>query len=116
VPQAPADFGAHGAGAVVPGDRTPAPPAAQGFWEAAASGAGRQTIVWPMESGDWRAVVMNADGAAGVRVETQVAARTDLVLWLGIAALAAGGAMAAAGTALIVSGRRTRATVDGDDP
>ena len=33
-------------------------------------GTGSQTVVWPMESGDWSAVVMNADGAAGVRVET----------------------------------------------
>ena len=35
---------------------------------------------------------MNADGTAGVRVETQLGVDTDLVLWLGIAALAAGGA------------------------
>jgi hypothetical protein len=116
VPRAPADFGDGRAGAVAPGARTPAPPAAQGFWERAASGSGRQTIVWPMASGDWSAVVMNADGAAGVRVEAQVAARTDLALWLGIVVLAAGGALAAAGAALIVSGRRTPGQATRDDP
>jgi hypothetical protein len=61
-----------------------------------------------VESGDWSAVVMNADGTAGVRVETQLGVDTGLVLWLGIAALAAGGALALTGTALIVSGRRRR--------
>jgi hypothetical protein len=116
VPRASADFGDGGAGALTAGARTPAPPAAQGFWERAASGSGRQTIVWPMESGDWSAVVMNADGAAGVRVETQVAARTDLALWLGIVVLAAGGALAATGTALIVSARRTPSEAARDDP
>jgi hypothetical protein len=61
-----------------------------------------------MESGEWSAVVMNADGTAGVRVETRLGVDTDVVLWLGLAVLAAGGALAATGTALIVSGRRRR--------
>ena len=109
VPQATADFGDAGvASEPRAGTRAPAPPAAQGFWEASASGSGRQTIVWPMESGEWSAVVMNADGAAGVRVETRLGVDTDVVLWLGLAVLAAGGALAATGTALIVSGRRRR--------
>jgi hypothetical protein len=109
VPQESADFGDAGlASERRAGSRTAAPPGAQGFWKASASGAGRQTIVWPVESGDWSAVVMNADGTAGVRVETQLGVDTGLVLWLGIAALAAGGALALTGTALIVSGRRRR--------
>ncbi|HTI33310.1 MAG TPA: hypothetical protein VL422_06490 [Miltoncostaea sp.] len=109
VPQEPADFGDAGVTSEPrAGTRTPAPPAAQGFWAASATGTGRQTVVWPVESGDWSAVVMNADGAAGVRVETQLGVRTDLLLWIGIAALAAGGALAITGTALIVSGRRRR--------
>ncbi len=117
VPQASADFGDAG----VPTERTagaraPAPPAAQTFWSQSASGSGRQTIVWPVDSGEWSAVVMNADGSAGVAVESQLGVRTDGVLWLGIAALAAGAGLAALGTALIVSGRRRAREGDREDP
>ena len=106
VSQQSADFGDGGEGAARPGDRAPAPPASQGFWAASAAGAGNQTIVWPVDSGDWSAVVMNADGSAGVRVETQLGVKTDLVLWIGIGVLIAGTALVGTGTALIVSGRR----------
>ena len=117
VPQASADFGDAG----VPTERTagaraPAPPAAQTFWSQSASGSGRQTIVWPVDSGEWSAVVMNADGSAGVAVESQLGVRTDGVLWLGIAALAAGAGLAALGTALIVTGRRRAREGDREDP
>ena len=106
VAQQEADFGDGGEGAARPGSRAPAPPASQGFWAASATGTGSQTIVWPMDSGDWSAVVMNADGSAGVRVETRLGVKTDLVLWIAIGALVAGGLLAGTGTALIASGRR----------
>ena len=117
VPQASADFG----DAAVPseraaGARAPAPPAAQSFWARSASGNGHQTIVWPVDSGEWSAVVMNADGSAGISVESQLGVRTDGVLWLGIAALAAGAGLAALGTALIVTGRRRAREGDNEDP
>ena len=108
VSQETADFGDAAAdeGARTPGTRAPARPASQTFWVESATGTGNQTIVWPMESGDWSAVVMNADGSAGVRVETGLGVRTNLVLWIGVGALVAGGLLAGAGTALIASGRR----------
>lgn len=117
VPQASADFGAAG----IPSERTagaraPAPPAAQSFWAQSASGTGRQTIVWPVDSGAWSAVVMNADASAGIAVESQLGVRTDGVLWLGIAALAVGGGLAALGTALLVTGRRRARERTREDP
>ena len=116
VPQASADFGADDAGAVVPGDRTPAPARGPGLLGGGgvrggppdhrlADGVGRLE----RRGHERRRLGGRPRGDAGRGPHRPV-------LWLGIAALVAGGALAAAGTALIVSGRRTRATEDGDDP
>jgi DNA-binding transcriptional ArsR family regulator len=40
--------------------------------------------------GDWRAVVMNADGSRGVTAELEFGARTSLPWWVGAALLGAG--------------------------
>ena len=106
VPHALADFdGGHAAASTVGGTGAPAPPASRGFWEKSATGAGTQTVVWPAQKGDWSAVVMNADGSAGVRATTRVSVATDVVLWLGVGMLLAGVALAGAGTALMLAGR-----------
>ncbi len=78
-----------------PGDSGRSPP----------PGAGTQTVVWPVQEGDWSAVVMNADGSAGVRATTRVSVTTDVVLWLGVGMLLAGVALAGSGTALMLAGR-----------
>ncbi|HEX8084496.1 MAG TPA: hypothetical protein VF529_09420 [Solirubrobacteraceae bacterium] len=44
------------------GERRPAPPANLDIWTDSAVGAGRQTLRWDVEDGDWSIVVMNADG------------------------------------------------------
>jgi hypothetical protein len=44
------------------------------FWVAQSSGTGQQQITWPVENGDWTAVVMNADASRGVAVETTAGA------------------------------------------
>lgn len=98
--------GSGGARTVSPGASAPAPPASRTFWARSSSGAGARTVVWPVEKGDWAAVVMNADGSAGIRTATRVSLRTDLVIWLGIGAVVAGIALAGTGTALLVSARR----------
>ncbi len=95
------------------GARDPGPPAAQRFWEHSASGPGTQTVVWPIEGGDWAAVVMNADGSAGVTATTELAARTDVLLWLGLGVLVGGTALLGAGVAMGAAGRARRG---GDAP
>ncbi|MGD9572913.1 MAG: hypothetical protein AB7V62_13570 [Thermoleophilia bacterium] len=95
------------------GSADPGPPAAQDFWERSASGPGAQAVVWPIRGGDWSAVVMNADGSAGVTARTELAARTDVVLWLGLGALVGGTALLGAGVTLGVKGRARRG---GDAP
>ncbi|MBO0907289.1 DUF4389 domain-containing protein [Arthrobacter sunyaminii] len=69
----------------VNGTRAPAPPVEQGFWAAASSGTGEQSLEWNLDEGDWSAVVMNADGSRPVSAELQVGARSELlqpVTWI----------------------------------
>jgi len=77
-----------------PGDET--------FWVASATGAGEQTLDWEPEDGDWRAVLMNADGGRGVSAEMSIGAELDSVLWIGIGLLGLG-VLFAAGAALAIT-------------
>jgi hypothetical protein len=53
-----------------------------GFWSASSSGTGSQTVTWPVESGDWTLVVMNADGARGVAADISIGATFPALGWL----------------------------------
>ena len=66
------------------------PPADQAFWDATASGAGAQTLLWEVEGGDWSVVVMNADASEGVDVFLSVGAEANFLLWAAIGLLIAG--------------------------
>jgi hypothetical protein len=89
-----------------PGSSAPGAPAGERFWAASATGAGTQSLSWPVESGDWAVVVMNADGSAGVRTDVSVGAKVPAVLWIGIGLLVVGIALGAGGGALLRSGLR----------
>ena len=78
------------------------PPGDQEFWVASSSGSGEQTLEWDPEDGDWRAVVMNADGRRGVSSEMSIGAELDPVIWVGFGLLAAG-ALLAGGAALAIT-------------
>lgn len=91
------------------GTAQPKAPATQAFWSVKASGAGTQTISWPLEQGNWSAVAMNADGSSGVTVATRFGARVPYLRWIVIGFLAGGGLLLIAGAALIyLGGRRPR--------
>jgi len=66
------------------------PPAAETFWSAHATGAGQQTLTWTPQAGNWRVVLMNADGSAGVTGEVSIGATLPHLLTIAIAALGAG--------------------------
>jgi hypothetical protein len=80
------------------GTGTPDPPGAETIWVESVAGTGLQTLDWTIESGDWTAVIMNADGSSGVSAEVAFGAAPDDVVaiaWvtfsIGIAALIVGG-------------------------
>lgn len=70
------------------------------FWVESTSGTGSLALDWKPRPGDWRAVVMNADGSRGVTAELQLGARTSLLWWAGGALLGAAVLAAAAALAL----------------
>jgi hypothetical protein len=83
-------------------------PASTGFWVASASGSGVQTVVWPVESGRWAAVIMNADASRGVVADVSLGGRLSFLLPLAIGLLIGGAAVLAIGVLLIVLGARRR--------
>lgn len=80
------------------------PPGRQGFWVASSQGPGRQSLTWTVESGDWTLVAMNADGSAGVEVNSSAGIRIagGLVIAIGAGLLVAGLVLGAVAAALIV--------------
>jgi hypothetical protein len=82
------------------------PPGTAAFWVASTSGAGEQTLEWEPEEGEWRAVLMNADGARGVAAELSIGAELDPLLWIGFGLLVAGGLFAAGAALAITAGVR----------
>ena len=89
-----------------PGTRTPGPPTEQAFWVAQADGPGTQTITWPLESGRWMLVMMNADAVSGVRVDADLGVKVGILRGLGIGLLIAGLVLLAIGVTMIVFGVR----------
>jgi hypothetical protein len=51
------------------GTRVPTRPSTETFWLTWVEGTGLQTLDWEAESGDWTAVIMNADASSGVTAE-----------------------------------------------
>ncbi|MEA2289323.1 MAG: hypothetical protein QOD55_1320 [Solirubrobacteraceae bacterium] len=88
------------------GDRRPAPPAAQRFWAASATGGGAQELTWDVEHGDWSVVVMNADGSRGVDAGVSAGANVPVLPAIGWGTLGAGLLLLAAGGGLMYLGLR----------
>ena len=84
----------------------PTAPSGQGFWAVRASGAGRQTLTWPVRKGSWAVVVMNVDATKGVRADVSVGARLPLLFWLAIGLLGAGVVLGVAAGAAVFFGSR----------
>jgi hypothetical protein len=72
----------HAAYRSVEGGAPGAPPADALTWAAQSTGTGTQTLVWPVATGDWSVVVMNADAAAGVSTTATFAATLPMLDWL----------------------------------
>ena len=66
------------------GGAPPSPPGAQTFWSASASGTGQQSVTWKPQAGNWRIVLMNTDGSAGVSSDVSIGAKIPHLLTMAI--------------------------------
>jgi hypothetical protein len=78
------DFRTHAGGA------PSSPPSTQTFWSASSTSSGQQTLSWHPRAGNWRIVLMNADGSAGVSSDVSIGARFPHLLAIAIAAAGVG--------------------------
>ena len=60
------------------------PPGAQSFWVAQAEGTGEQRVDWDVDTGNYTAVAMNANGGRGVDIDAKAAGKVSWFLWVGI--------------------------------
>ena len=68
----------------------------------------KQTLTWSPRNGDWRIVVMNANGSAGVHADLAIGARFPHLLWIGIGALGSGAFLLLLGGVGMYAAMRTR--------
>ena len=95
------------------GEKRPAVPDLQGFWAAATTGWGTQSVTWKPDRGRWAIVVMNADGGRPVRADVSVGVKSAVVLPIGLVLLALGLTGLATSAALIWAGARDGAVTVG---
>jgi hypothetical protein len=86
------------------GSRAPAVPGVQDFWTVSAQGPGTQQLEFPLRSGNWALVVMNADGSRPVAVNLQAGVRSSAATPVTTAGLVGGLVLLALGIALVVVG------------
>jgi hypothetical protein len=92
------------------GSKLPAPPASRSFWVAHASGDGTATMRWKVRDGDYRLVVMNADGSRKVGVDSSVGVTIPHIARLGWILLGLGLLLiVGAGVAIFLAARSLRA-------
>jgi hypothetical protein len=88
------------------GTAVPVAPAGQDFWLARSSGDSRAGIDWKVRDGDYRAVIMNADGSRDVATHGTFGVKVPHVSPIALGLLIAGIVMAAAGLTAFVTGVR----------
>jgi hypothetical protein len=83
-------------------------PASKRFWVAHSVGSGKQTLSWSPANGEYRIVVMNPNGSAGVHTDLAIGARFPHLLWIGVGALGGGALLLLVGGAGLYAAVRSR--------
>jgi hypothetical protein len=88
------------------GSAVPTPPGRQSFWIARSSGQDAAAVAWKVRDGDYRLVVMNADGSRGVATQSTFGVDVPYLPWVAIGILVAGLVLTAGGAASVTAGAR----------
>jgi hypothetical protein len=88
-----------------PGTARPAPPASKHFWVAQSTGRTDAELRWKLRSGEYRLVVMNADGSRGVDTRGDLAFTIPHTATIAWSLLGGGLLLLLGGAAVIVSAR-----------
>jgi hypothetical protein len=82
------------------GSRTPAVPTAQNFWVAQGAGT-HANLDWKVRDGDYKLVIMNADGSRGVKAAADFEAGAPYLSSIALSALLAGLVLLGSGGVLL---------------
>ncbi|MDF2746280.1 MAG: hypothetical protein K0S98_564 [Propionibacteriaceae bacterium] len=93
-----------------PGSAPQTAPTDAQIWVAQSVGAGTHSVTFPLESGDWTVVVMNADGQAAVSADLAVGATVPGLRWLVAILLSVAGTGLLIGVVLVVAAVQTART------
>ena len=104
------EFGPFDYSSVAQGGTRPVPPPDPAAFAVSSSGTGRQEVVWTVQAGSWRAIILNADGSPGVDVKASFAVRFPYLRGFAIAGMVIGVVLLVVGILLIIfQARRRRA-------
>jgi len=84
------------------------PPTDTDIWVAQSAGTGTQSVNWPVGTGSWTVVVMNADGSRGVSADLAAGATVPAFGWVVTAVLVTAGVGLILALVVIVLAARTR--------
>src|SRR4051795_5770002 len=87
------------------GTAKPKPPATQSFWVAKSAGS-TAAIDWKVRDGNWRVVVMNADGSRGVATQSKFEVKVPHLSTVALAMLIVGLVTVGGGIAMMVPALR----------
>jgi hypothetical protein len=90
------------------GSKRPARPASQGFWVAKATGRDAATLRWKVRDGDYRVVLMNADGSRRVHADGDVGLTLPHMATIAWSLVGGGLLLMAGGATAIALGARRR--------
>jgi hypothetical protein len=106
-------FGPFRYESVVAANANPLKPPEAGLFPLSASGPGEQSLVWPVEAGHWRLLIMNADGSPGVDVNVSFGVRFPYLRGFAIAGMLIGAILLVAGLTLLFFQLRPRRKAPG---
>ena len=90
------------------GTASPARPGSRSIWAASTSGTGEQQLNWRLRSGQWRVVLMNADGSSGVSADVKVGGTINHVVPVALGVTGGGLVILLLGVAVVYAGRGRR--------